>query len=502
MNQQKLIDVKGVSKSFPGVRALSNIDFSLSGGEIVALLGGNGAGKSTLIKCMTGVYQPDAGDIAFDGRVLPQLTPEKVQQLGVSTVHQEVNLIPSLSVAENIYLCRQPRRRGRIDWARMNADATQLLSEMGISIDVTRNLADYSIAIQQMVAIARGVDMSAKVLILDEPTASLDSREVEQLFDLMRRLKASGIGLVFVTHFLDQVYQVSDRIVVLRNGKSVGSYATAELSKLDLISQMLGKSLSPEAVETSVHKPSDMPHKSVLRTEALGRSGSIEPFSLDIRKGEVLGLAGLLGSGRTEAANLIFGIDNADSGVMHLGDKVVQKTTPNESLRNGLGFCPEDRKVQGVIGELSVKENIILALQSKRGWFRMLSQKQQRDLAVTYIKSLNIVTSDIDKPVRDLSGGNQQKVILARWLAAEPELLILDEPTRGIDVGARAEIDEIIRNLCKQGMAILVIASELDEVVSLSDRIAVLKDRKVIAELSGAQMSENDIMKQIAETEV
>lgn len=498
MKSNSILSVKNLSKAFPGVKALDNVQFELKSGEIMALLGGNGAGKSTVIKCMTGVYTSDTGTIELAGESIRNLSTEAVQAKGISTVHQEVNLIPTLTIAENIYLGRQPIKRGRIDWATMNSDAQILLNSMNIKLDVTHILGDYPIAIQQMIAIARGVNMSAKVLILDEPTASLDSQEVEQLFVLMRELKERGIGIVFVTHFLDQVYAVCDRITVFRNGQYVGVYETEKLTQMDLIGHMLGKVLSNEKTSRKIHT---LPEGAApfLSAEGLGKKGMIEPCDMSIHMGQTLGLAGLLGAGRSELAKLLFGIEKPDVGEILLEGKPIKFKNPYDAIKNGLAFCPEDRKVEGIIGELSVMENMILALQAKQGWHRALSRKQQQEIAKKFIRSLNIVTSDFDKPVSELSGGNQQKVILARWLASNPSLLILDEPTRGIDVGAKSEVLQIINELCEQGMALMVISSELDEVVDFSDRVVVLKDRRKIAELEGDEITPQSLMAKIAE---
>ncbi|WCE32123.1 sugar ABC transporter ATP-binding protein [Vibrio sp. SCSIO 43137] len=502
MRNDTILSIQNLSKSFPGVKALNQVQFELFRGEIMALLGGNGAGKSTLIKCMTGVYSSDEGSVCLDGSDITNQTAESIQSQGISTVHQEVNLIPSLSVAENIYLGRQPYKGGKIDWHYMNSRATSLLAEMNVHVDVTRNLNEYSLAIQQMVAIARGVDMSAKVLILDEPTASLDSQECDELFTLMKKLKAKGIGIIFVTHFLDQVYAVCDRITVLRNGQYVDTKPVSELPQVDLIALMLGKALQ-NGYQSEKHKHiADESEVPFLSAENIGRKGLINPCNLTLRQGEAMGLGGLLGSGRTELAKLLFGLEKPDSGTLKINGEVKQFQSPYDAIRQGMAFCPEDRKTEGVIGELSVLENMILALQAKQGWARMLSISEQKEIARRFIRSLNIVTSDIYKPVKDLSGGNQQKVILARWLASNPYLLILDEPTRGIDVGAKSEILQIIDELCKQGMALMVISSELDEVVEFSDRIAVLKDHHKVGELSGDEISSQNLMEAIAQEAV
>lgn len=494
-----LLQTKGLSKSFANVAALSAVDFNLYPGEVHAVLGENGAGKSTLIKLITGVYRKDAGTILLDNREIEPRSPHHAQEFGISTVYQEINLIPTLSVAENIYLGRQPMRFGFVDMRATNRQAQALLKRYNIDIDVTRTLSTFSVAIQQLIAIARGVDMSAKVLILDEPTASLDRAEVTMLFDVIRALKKQGIGVLLITHFIDQVYEISDRITVLRNGQKVGEYMTAELSRGKLISEMLGKELGEVLLGADENgSAANVDHAGFLQVSGLGRKGMLEPLDLAVNKGEIVGLAGLLGSGRTEAALLIFGINASDQGEFRVKGERVSVNTPRQAIQHGFALCPEDRKAEGIFAELSVRENIILALQAKQGWLRHLPYKRQQEIADEMIKALHIVTPDANKPAGQLSGGNQQKVILARWLVSQPELLILDEPTRGIDVGAHAEIVGIIKRLCKQGIALLVISSELAEVVDYSDRVVVLRDRKKLTELVGDDISEQSIMQTLA----
>ncbi len=491
-----LLELQHVSKAFPGVRALAGVDFVLNRGEIHALMGENGAGKSTLIKTLTGVYRRDEGDILLEGRSVDFKAPYEAPEAGISTVYQEVNLIPELSVAENLSLGRQPMAWGQVDWKSVRRRAKEALGRLGLELNVDLPLSAYSIAIQQMVAIARAVDFDAKVLVLDEPTSSLDLNESDRLFTVMRRLKAEGLGIVFVTHFLDQVYQVTDRITVLRNGGLVGSWNTADLPRVELVSKMMGKEL--QALGDRAVEPEGIRKKTLMRTWGLGRKGTLHPLDLELREGEVLGLAGLLGSGRTETAETLYGIAAADIGHVELdGGKRVVKT-PRESLKLGFGFCPEDRKVSGIFDELSVRENIVLALQAKTG-ARRIGKKAQTELADRFIKALGIVTPHDQQKVKFLSGGNQQKVILARWLAAQPRLLILDEPTRGIDVGARTEIQRTILRLASEGMSILFISAELSEVVRCCTRVAVLRDRHKLGELHGAEISESALMATIAE---
>ena len=495
-----LLSVRGVTKMFPGVRALDGVDFALRRGEIHALMGENGAGKSTLIKVLTGVYRRDGGEILLDGRSIDPHSPTEAQQLGISTVYQEVNLIPFLSVAENIYLGRQPMKFGRIDWRQINLRAAAALRRLDVEVEVTEPLNSHSLAVQQLVAIARALDIRAKALVLDEPTSSLDAHEVERLFAVLRKLKAQGLGIIFVSHFLDQVYAIADRFTVLRNGKLIDEYEAAKLPRLELVAKMIGKELQ-EIAELNARngaEPARAAQDAFLQVKGLGRRGSMAPFDLNIRSGEVVGLAGLLGSGRTETARLLFGVDRADAGRVEIDGRPASLTSPRSAIARRFGFCPEDRQTQGMVPDLSVRENIVLALQASRGWIRKISTKQQERLAGSYIQALDVATPDAGRPIKFLSGGNQQKAILARWLALHPRFLILDEPTRGIDVGAKVEIEKLIARLCREGMAILFISSELEEVVRDSHRVVVLRDRKKGCELTGNQIELSAIMKAIA----
>ncbi|MBN2470033.1 MAG: sugar ABC transporter ATP-binding protein [Anaerolineae bacterium] len=498
--QSPLIEAHGLTKTFTATPALVDVDFTLYPGEVHALLGENGAGKSTLIKLLTGVYKRDAGTILLEGQEIDPRGPRHAQELGISAVYQEINLIPTLSVAENIFLGRQPMRWGLVDLQAANREASRLLKAFNIDIDVSRDLSSYSVAIQQIVAIVRGVDLSAKVLILDEPTSSLDRHEVETLFGVIRSLKARGIGILLITHFLDQVYEISDRITVLRNGMKVGEHLTSELPRMQLVSEMLGKTLTEELTASKQRRAvNEINGDEFLRVEGFARQGMIKPFDLKVRKGEIVGLAGLLGSGRSEVAHLIFGIEKSEQGQAYVEGEKTNLHSPQEAIKAGFGLCPEDRKEEGIIADLSVRENIILALQAKLGWLRYMPYKRQEQLANEMIDALRIATPNAEKPIKELSGGNQQKVIVARWLVSDPDFLILDEPTRGIDVGAHAEIISIVKRLAKEGKAMLVISSELPEIVDYSDRVVVLRDKEKITELEGDQISEITIMQAIAE---
>jgi galactofuranose transport system ATP-binding protein len=493
-----VLELSGIGKHFAGVWALKGAGLRLFPGEVHALMGQNGAGKSTLIKVMTGVHRADAGTMMLGGRAIEPRSPLDAQRLGISTVYQEVNLCPNLSVAENVFAGRYPRRLWRIDWATMQAQADALLQRLNLQIDVAQPLGTYPVAVQQMVAIARALSVSAKVLILDEPTSSLDDDEVQRLFTVLRRLRDEGMAILFVTHFLDQVYALADRITVLRNGELVGEYCTADLPAPQLVSAMVGREFA-QCVGEWCAPPTQRDAEPVIELKGLGQRGLLHPVDLALRPGEVVGLGGLLGSGRTELAQLLFGLQAADAGKIEVKGNPARIHAPGHALQHGLALCPEDRKAEGIVAELSVRENIVLALQARRGLWRRVPGDEQLRLARQYVDALGIKVADIEMPIGQLSGGNQQKAVLARWLATDPSLLILDEPTRGIDVAAKQEImDEILR-LAADGMAVLFISSEIEEVVRVSHRIAVLRDRRVVGELPGGS-SEQDVYQMIAGT--
>ena len=493
---QEILRTEGLSKFFPGVKALDNVDFSLRRGEIMALLGENGAGKSTLIKTLTGVYHADRGAIWLEDNAISPKNTAHAQQLGIGTVYQEVNLLPNMSVADNLFIGREPRRFGLLRRKEMEARAVKLMESYGFSLDVREPLNRFSVAMQQIVAICRAIDLSAKVLILDEPTASLDTQEVEMLFTLMRQLRNQGVSLIFVTHFLDQVYEVSDRITVLRNGSFVGCRETRELPQIELVKMMLGRELETNALQRAGRTL--LSEKPIAAFHDYGRKGTIAPFNLEVRPGEIVGLAGLLGSGRTETAEVIFGIKPADSGTALIKGKPQTLRSPHQASCLGVGFCPEDRKTDGIIAAASVRENIILALQAQRGWLRPIPKREQNAIAERFIRQLGIRTPSAEQPIEFLSGGNQQKVLLSRWLLTKPQFLILDEPTRGIDVGAHAEIIRLIETLCADGLALLVISSELEELVGYADRVIIMRDRRQVAEIPLDKLSVPAIMNAIA----
>ena len=474
---QALLEMRHITKEFPGVRALSNVDFTLHAGEIHSLMGENGAGKSTLVKVLTGVYPRDGGTVFLNGKAINPKTPKDAQDCGISTVYQEVNLCSNLTVAENIFIGREPRKFGMIDWKTINQRAAELLAKLDVHIDVTKTLDNYSVALQQMIAIARAVDVDAKILILDEPTSSLNEEETAHLFKIMRQLQKQGLGIIFISHFLDQIYEICDHITVLRNGELVGAYETAKLPRLELIAKMVGKDLN-EVKDMDNFAEKSVPSDEVfLDAKGIGAVGKLNEVDVQIHKGEVIGFAGLLGSGRTETAELLFGINEINKGSLSINGKKLHLKNPMNAMEQKIGFCPEDRKLSGIIGDLSVRENIILAMQAKDGILRHIPYEEQVKIADDCIKLLRIKVSSREQLVKNLSGGNQQKVIIARWLATQPDLLILDEPTRGIDVGTKTEIQKMAISLAKQkGMAVVFISSEMDEMVRTCTKLVVMRD--------------------------
>lgn len=499
MSESIVLSMKDISKTFPGVKALSHVDFTLRKGEIHALMGENGAGKSTLIKVLTGVHEFENGTIHIDGisEAIVNKSPQDAQSRGISTVYQEVNLCPNLTVAENLFIGHEPRKLGMIDWRTMNKKSAELLESLGIEVVPARLLSECSIATQQMIAIARAVNMKCKVLILDEPTSSLDDDEVEKLFVLMRRLRDEGVGIIFVTHFLEQVYAVCDRITVLRNGELVGEFKTKELPRFQLVAKMMGKDFDDLADIKSGHKMME-DGEPVIEAEELGHKGTIRPFDITVHKGEVIGLSGLLGSGRSELVRAIYGADKADSGTLKVKGKEVKIKSPLDAMKLGMAYLPEDRKKDGILADLSVRENIIIALQAKRGMFHPMSRKEMNEAADKYIEMLQIKTASRETPIKSLSGGNQQKVIIGRWLLTNPEYLILDEPTRGIDIGTKTEIQKLVLDLAEQGMAVTFISSEVEEMLRTCSKMGILRDGRKVGELSGNELSQDGIMKAIA----
>ena len=497
MQNDVVLAMRGICKSFPGVRALHNVDFTLRRGEIHALMGENGAGKSTLIKVLTGVYAKDSGRICVDGteKEISIRSPQDAQDNGISTVYQEITLCPNLTVAENMYIGRD--KSVLVPWKQMFKRAGDILDNLGIPARPKQQLGSCSLAVQQMVAIARAVDMDCKVLILDEPTSSLDEKEVAMLFRLMRDLKSRGVGIIFVTHFLEQGSEVSDRITVLRNGELVGEYEIENLPQVELVTKMMGKELeglnSISAKEDTVQQG-----ETLYEAHDLSSAAGTKPFDFRIAKGEVNGFTGLLGSGRSESVRAIFGADRVTGGRVKMEGRDVKVTKPMEAMKQGIAYLPEDRKDDGIIADLSVRDNIILALQVLRGFWKPISQSEAEAFADEYIKILEIKTASSDTPIKSLSGGNQQKVILARWLLTHPKYLILDEPTRGIDVGTKTEIQRLVLKLAEEGMSVTFISSEIEEMLRTCSRLIVMRDRNIVGELRGSELTQDNVMQTIA----
>ena len=494
-----IVEMRGITISFPGVLALDDVDFTLRTGEIHAVMGENGAGKSTLIKALTGVYAIDSGAITVAGRPVVFRTTADAQVAGISTVYQEVNLCPNLTVGENVMLGHEPRRAGRIDWKGVHEQAAEHLGSLGLEIDTRTMLSSHSLAIQQLVAISRAMVLDSKVLILDEPTSSLDRGEVEQLFAVMRELRATGVAILFVSHFLEQVYEISDCVTVLRNGRLVGEYLIEDLPREELVTKMIGHVLDDlEAISTASNREIDRTGVPVLKATDVGRRGVLEPAELEVFDGEVVGLAGLLGSGRTELVRLLYGADRADSGSIAVDGEPARMTTPRHAIERGIVFSSEDRRGEGIVSDLTVAENIVLGIQARRGWRHRLRRAERDAVVAEYIEALDVKPANADAVVSTLSGGNQQKVLLARWLATAPELIILDEPTRGIDVGAKADIQRKVAELSAAGLSVIFISSELEEVLRLAQRVLVMRDRRAIGELNSSEVGLNDLIDYIA----
>jgi len=490
-----LLSMIGIEKRFAGIPALAGASLEIRSGEVHALIGQNGAGKSTMIKVLTGYHKRDGGEVLFGGVPFEVNSPHQAQKSGISTIYQEINLVPFRSVTENICLGREARRFGMLDWSAMHAEAERLLEAFGINIDVRRPLIDFNTATQQMVAIARAIGFSARLVIMDEPTSSLDEGEVAMLFKVIRRLKADGVSVIFVSHKLDELYEVCDRVTIMRDGRTVRTADMSQIDKLELVSAMLGRDLSKvEGHATAFTGATREAGETVFVAQHLAAAQAVQDVSFEVRRGEIVGFAGLLGAGRTETARLVFGIDQARAGTMQVEGRPHAPQRPSDAIAAGMGFVTEDRKHEGIVPELSVAENMSLALLPSISRGGVVSESKQRELAERFIKQLGIKCSGPNQKIRDLSGGNQQKVLLARWLATDPKLLILDEPTRGIDVGAKGEIQRLIRQMADRGLAVLMISSELEEVVEGADRVFVLREGRSVAELDGDGISEERVL--------
>lgn len=494
-----VLDVRDLTVAFPGHVALDAVDFRMFPGEVHALLGENGAGKSTLIKAITGALTPDSGSILLDGGVVVFAGPSDAHRAGIAAVYQEIDLLPNLSVAENVMLGHEPHRLGTIDWRSTRERAADALARLGVDVDVASHLGQHSPAVQQLVAIARVVSMDARVLVLDEPTSSLDNDEVTELFRVVRTLTASGVAVLFVSHFIEQVYELADRLTVLRDGRLVGEYLPSELLRIDLVEKMVGRRVG-ELDELGNRAPEGAGPEDdiVLSAHDVTKRRAIDPFTIDIAEGELIGVAGLLGSGRTELARVLSGVDRADGGTTRVAGIITRLRSPRSGIRHGIVYSSENRRVGGIVGSLTVRDNIVLALQAERGWWRPIPRKRQDELVQSYLEMLDVRPADPDALAGTLSGGNQQKVMLARLLALAPRVLILDEPTRGVDIGAKVEVQRMVRNLADNGMAVVFISAELEEVLRIAQRVLVLRERRVVADLPNDGLSMEALLTLIA----
>ena len=493
-----LLAMRGIVKRFGGTHAVADASLEVEPGEVHALIGQNGAGKSTMIKILTGYYQRDAGEILFEGHPVSFASPQAAQAGGISTIYQEINLVPFRSVAENICLGREPRRYGLLDWKAMHAEAERLLGRFKVEVDVGQPLMRLNTATQQMVAIARAIGFKARLVIMDEPTSSLHDQEVSVLFDVIRQLRSEGVSVLFVSHKLDELYAVCDRVTIMRDGRTVRVAGMGELSKLDLVTTMLGRADAPGGPAAPEPRRAGAGGRELLAVEHLAAGRQVRDVSLDVRAGEIVGLAGLLGSGRSETVQIVFGAGRADQGSVRVSGEPAAFAEPADAIGAGIGFCSEDRKLDGIVPEMSVRENLTLALLPHLARAGIVDEARQREVVDRFIKRLGIKCSGPEQKIRELSGGNQQKVLLARWLCMNPKLLLLDEPTRGIDVGAKAEILDLIRELAQNGLGVLMISSELEEVVASSDRVFVLRDGRTVAEHGRASLSEDALMAAMA----
>lgn len=498
---QPLLEMTGITKAFAGIPALSDGSLTIVEAEVHSIVGQNGAGKSTLIKILTGVYRRDGGTVLWRGQPVNLRSPREAQEAGIATIYQELTLVPQRTVIENIVLGYEPRTRfGMIDWKAAEARTRAVLSRFSIDIDPHRPLGSYPTAIQQLVAIGRAASMEAKLLIMDEPTSSLDEREVDVLFGVIRQLRDQGTAVLYISHFLDELFAICDGVTILRDGRTTGVARIAETTKLDLIAGMLGRSAEDirAAGMTELAVEPTSASGVVLRAEGLSSDRRLRKLDLTVRAGQIVGLAGLLGSGRTEAARAIFGIDRATGGSITIGGTRTTFASPREAIAAGVALLTEDRKTEGIIPDLSVRENLTLALMPRLSRMGIVDEVRERRIVEGFIASLGIKTADMDQPIRELSGGNQQKVLLGRWLAIEPRLLILDEPTRGVDVGAKREIQSIIREKVEQGCAVLLISSEFEELIEGANDIVVMQDGRSVNVLTNPGVTEDRLIHAIA----
>ena len=500
MEGRPILQLTGATVVFGADAALDGVDFRLFPGEVHSLMGENGAGKSTLIKAITGALALSSGELVLDGEMVRLGSPHDAQRRGVGSVYQEIDLLPNLSVAENIALGHEPRRVGLIDWRSMRARAKNALGDLGLEIDPASMLGAHSLAVQQLVAIARAISTDVRVLVLDEPTSSLDLDECAELFRVIRDLKERGVAILFVSHFLEQVYEICDRVTVLRDGKLVGEYLTRELLRIDLVQAMLGRSAESLRARPRLHV-ADETSRPYLSARALTAGPGIDGADVDMIEGEVLGVAGLLGSGRTELARAISGIDKLDAGMIRIQGREESLSSPRSAISLGVVYSSENRRTEGIISDLSVQENITLALQAERGILRRIRPSRQRELAMSWVDALDIRPPDVDRPAGTLSGGNQQKVLLARLLALAPRALVLDEPTRGIDVGAKAELQNLVGELADNGLSVMFISAELEEVLRVCNRVAIVLNGKIIDTIPADELTADSLMALVAQPE-
>ena len=492
-----LLSMQGISKSFSGVKALSSASLDIGEGEVMALVGQNGAGKSTMIKILTGVYSRDEGTIRFGGKDVSFDSPADSQAHGIATIYQEINLAPQRSVAENIHMSREPRKFGLMDRRAMREGAARVLRTFNLDIDVERPVGDFSAATRQMVAIARAVIQNARLVIMDEPTSSLDEREVAVLFETIRTLKAQGVSVCFIGHRLDELYAICDRVTIMRDGQTVAVSPMADMPKMALVRHMLGKELAAfQAMESAAGHDAGRPIR--LELDHVGSGLRVRDVSLTVREGEISGLAGLLGSGRTETARIVFGVDRLERGKLTMEGRGRLYAEPSEAIRDGIGLVSEDRKVDGIIPDMSIRENMTLALLPRLRKAGIVDRARQDEIADKFIRALGVKCASADQPIKELSGGNQQKVLLARWLCTDPKFLIVDEPTRGIDIGAKAEILKLLRSLADEGLSVLMISSELEELLAAADNVTVLSDGRSVASIPRAELSEEAVLSAMA----
>jgi len=486
-----ILELKGIKKNFSGVRALNGVDFNLRPGEVHALVGENGAGKSTLVKVITGVHQPDAGEIQFRGQPVIFANSLIAQRHGIASIYQEPTLFPDLDVAENIFMGRQPLRptTRRVNWKKMYEESSKILASLGMSLNPHTRVRGLSVAQQQMVEIAKALSVKAQVLIMDEPTSSLTTREVEDLFDIIRRLRDAGTAIIFISHRLEETFVLADRVSVLRDGYYIGTRAVCDIALSELIHMMVGRTLGDMFPKEEVQQG-----KVILKVDSLTKEGLFYDISFELKQGEILGLAGLVGAGRTEVARAIFGVEPADHGTIWVDGRQARIHSPRDALALGIAYLPEDRHQHGLIPTMTVTQNITLPILREFAHLGWVNRTAEERTARTFAERLDIRTAGLWQKVRELSGGNQQKVVIARWLGIHPQVLILDEPTRGIDVGTKAAVHQLMSTMAAQGLAILMISSELPEILGMSDRIVVMREGHVTGCFSRAEATQEKIM--------